>query len=86
MVKSRGEIISNAIINGIGLPISIVMMVLLIFHSSNILSLLFSIFISVGILTTSIFKTLYYSFDSNLFIFHLLLQLLYYFYIYVFQM
>lgn len=67
MVKSRGEIISNAIINGIGLPISIVMMVLLIVHSSNILSLLFSIFISVGILTTSIFKTLYYSFDSNLF-------------------
>lgn len=77
MDKSKGEIISNAIINGLSLPISIVMMIILIINSNNVLGLLFSIFIAVGILTTSVFKTLYYSLDSDLFknlvIFHLLL-------------
>lgn len=67
MDKSKGEIISNAIINGLSLPISIVMMIILIINYNNVLGLLFSIFISVGILTTSIFKTLYYSLDSGLF-------------------
>ena len=67
MIKNRGEMISNSIINGIGLPIGIVMMILLIINSANTIGLLFSIFISVGIIITSIFKTLYYSFDSDLF-------------------
>ena len=67
MLKSRGEIISNAIINGVGLPISIVMLILLIINSSNVIGLLFNIFISVGIILLSIFTTLYYSLDSYLF-------------------
>lgn len=67
MLKSRGEIISNAIINGIGLPISIVMLILLIINSNNVIDLLFNIFVSVGIILLSIFTTLYYSLDSGLF-------------------
>lgn len=67
MEKRIGEIITNSIINGLGLPLSIVMMIILIINSSSALEIIFNIFISVGIMLSSIFLVLYYSIRHNIF-------------------